>query len=132
MAAETIVPTLNSYLNNTLVPIKQDGGGASYTSKLNREDGQVEFQNISPIALDRLVRAYTPWPGVYTLEFDQRLLIRKGHLAGKVYAIDELQWEGKKPVDSQTFARAYPDILTRLPQTITLATPRNPISGSND
>jgi methionyl-tRNA formyltransferase len=123
-AAETIVPTLSLYLSGDRTPTPQRDDLATHVSKLQREDGEVQLKSISPEQLDRTLRAYTPWPGVYTLEFGNRLILRSGHLANGQFAIEELQWEGKKPVDGDTFARAYPDILTQLPKTLTLTTPR--------
>jgi methionyl-tRNA formyltransferase len=125
LAAKTIASTLEQYVIEKHVPKPQDNKQATYTKKIKREDGEIKLQTITPEQLDRKLRAYTPWPGVYTLEFGTRLIIRRGHLNGSQFAIDELQWEGKKPVDGETFARAYPTILTQLPKTLTLTTPRN-------
>jgi methionyl-tRNA formyltransferase len=124
LAATTIVPALTAYLDQTVEPVPQDNAQATFTKKLNREDGEVNLQTITPLELDRRLRAYTPWPGIYTMEFGTRLIIRRGHLSESIFSIDELQWEGKKPIDSETFARAYPAILTQLPKTLTLTTPR--------
>ena len=124
LAAITIVPAISAYINHAIEPVPQDDTQASYTKKLNREDGEVNLKTITPPELDRMLRAYTPWPGIYTLEFGTRLIIRRGHLADSCFVIEEVQWEGKKPVDGETFARAYPAILTQLPKTFTLTSPR--------
>lgn len=132
LAGRTIVPTLEQYLDGSANPAPQHHANATYTSKLSKDDGAVLLSEQTPEALDRLVRAYTPWPGVYTTEFGQRLILKRGHLENTTYVIDELQWEGKKAVDGATFARAYPAILTQLPRGITLTTSRTPVSGSTD
>lgn len=132
LAGRTIVPTLEAYLATPATITPQDHAQATYSGKLTKDDGQVVLREQTPEVLDRLVRAYTPWPGVYTTEFGPRLLLRRGHLDHGRYVIDELQWEGKRAVDGPTFARAYPAILTQLPEVITLTTSRTPVSGSTD
>ena len=58
----------------------------------------------NPAMLDRLIRAYYPWPGVWTklhMENGTQQIIK--FLPGKM-----IQKEGKKPVDIETFYRGYP------------------------
>lgn len=116
---DTLVPALERYLEGQ-APIAQDHEKATYAPKLVKTDGLVDLATEDPVVLDRKVRALSPWPGVYTLEFGPRLLIKSGYLAGERYVITTVQWEGKKPVDGATFARAHPEILTKLPHQVTL------------
>lgn len=44
----------------------QDESEASHTGKLGREDGQLDWTQPA-VVLERLVRAYHPWPGTMTL-----------------------------------------------------------------
>lgn len=47
-------------------------------------------------------RAMTPWPGIWTLRQaqgkPQRMIIRKCHIKGEKLVLDEVQFEGKKPI----------------------------------
>lgn len=130
LAADTIVAALTLFLEGTSSPLPQDDESATYAPKLTKADGEIHLGTVDPITLDRTVRAFTPWPGVYTDEFaagpepsqrGQRLLVRSGRFEHGTYVITSLQWEGKPVVDGATFARGYPEILTALPQQVKLA-----------
>lgn len=122
-AADSIVPALASYLshpsNRSYLKL-QPSDGVTYAPKLTKQDGQVRLAALTPTTLDRAMRALQPWPGVYTDEFETRLLLRDGLLADDTYVITSLQWAGKSVTDGVTFARAYPDVLTALPTGVTL------------
>lgn len=65
---------------------------ASFTHKLTRQDGFVPWEQFQPEKLDRQFRAFSPWPGVWTLTpKDKRL---------KLVALQPqvlVQLEGKTP-----------------------------------
>ncbi len=46
-------------------PVPQPEDGATYAAKLSREDGRLDFCARDAAALDRQVRALTPWPGTF-------------------------------------------------------------------
>ncbi len=48
--------------------------GATYAAKLSREDGRMEW-SLSATALDRQVRALTPWPGTFTTLGDETIKV---------------------------------------------------------
>lgn len=120
LGADTLPVVLDAYLSGALDPLPQDDEHATYTSKIRRSDGEVRLHSVTADELDRKLRAYTPWPGIHTFEFGDRLILKDGYLDKERFILTQLQWEGKRPVDSATFARSYPDILTALPDTITL------------
>lgn len=94
---------LPAYLSGELTPIPQNHTKATFTKPLTRESGFLDnFKPISSELLDRLIRAYYPWPGVwcYTMINDKRLRIK--FLPGKM-----LQVEGKKPVSYTDFIHGY-------------------------
>ncbi len=47
------------------LPIPQPDHGVTYAAKLAREDGRLDWSQ-DAAALDRRVRAFTPWPGTFT------------------------------------------------------------------
>ncbi len=55
-----------------LPPVPQDDSLATYCPKISREDGRVDWSR--PAAeLVRRSRAFTPWPGLFTLRRNTRL-----------------------------------------------------------
>ena len=53
------------WLNGTVIPRVQDHGEATTTKKLEKGDGEATW-DIPAEALERRLRAYTPWPGLFT------------------------------------------------------------------
>ncbi len=54
--------------------IPQDDSRATHERKLNREHGEIDWTK-SAEQLERLIRAYDPWPGTYTLLDGRKLKI---------------------------------------------------------
>jgi methionyl-tRNA formyltransferase len=46
-------------------PVPQPEQGVTYAAKLTRQDGRLDWTQ-DAIALDRRIRAFTPWPGTFT------------------------------------------------------------------
>ncbi|MFM7677738.1 MAG: methionyl-tRNA formyltransferase [Roseiflexaceae bacterium] len=57
---------LHAYVAGTLIPTPQDDSQASYIGMLSRDDGRIDWQQ-SATHIARMVRAYNPWPGTFTL-----------------------------------------------------------------
>jgi len=49
--------------------IPQDESASSYISKLEREDGKIDWKQ-DAAAIERRIRAYDPWPGTFTLAIE--------------------------------------------------------------
>ncbi len=65
--AELLVTTLPRWLAGEITPIPQDQlpGEPSVCSLIKKEDGQIDWTQ--PAAyIERMTRAYTPWPSAYT------------------------------------------------------------------
>ena len=63
-----------------LAPVEQDHAQATLAPKLQREDGELEW-DLPAEEIDRRVRAFQPWPGV-TLPFGgRRVKVRRGRQA---------------------------------------------------
>lgn len=129
LAAETIPEDLLR-LNKQLLFKKQDSSKASFTKKIKKEDGYVDFNSSAEELMCRY-RAYTPWPGLWTTHNSERVKLLKlavtkshelspGQLVYKdpdfyVGALDfdlrilELQLEGKNPLKSKDFILGYPN-----------------------
>lgn len=118
-AASQLIKTLHAYLEGTISPIEQDHSKATFVKLLSREDGRLDPTTQSAEQMERLVRAYTPWPGT-TIEYKgKRLKVLKSHVVaqadanelqipcmnGSILVLDEVQPEGKKPMSGESFLR---------------------------
>lgn len=102
---ELLEAVLPAYLSGQLKATEQDHKKATYTKPLTRKSGYIDCTKpISPVLLDRLIRAYHPWPGVWTLAKINNQEVRIKFLPNKI-----LQVEGKKPVKYKDFINGYPE-----------------------
>lgn len=87
----------------------QNEEDATYTKIIRKEDGYFDINN-PPTAekLDRMIRAYSPWPGVWTKFQPQRGTSDEAKIV-KFYPGNMVQMEGKKPTKLEDFLRGYPD-----------------------
>ncbi|MDR1910056.1 MAG: methionyl-tRNA formyltransferase [Spirochaetaceae bacterium] len=53
-------------------------GEPSYCSLISREDGRIDW-GLDAVAIDRRIRAYTPWPLCFTVRGGEELYILAGH-----------------------------------------------------
>lgn len=85
----------------------QDHKNATFTKRLTKEDGFIDFKTISSKEFfDRLIRAYYPWPGVWTslrLNNDTPAKVIK-FLPGK-----KIQVEGGREMFYKDFINGYPN-----------------------
>lgn len=73
--AALLLPTsLTQWIYGHLSPQKQSEEAATYTTLLRREDGCINPEK-SAEKLERMWRAYTPWPSVFMYFFGKRLKI---------------------------------------------------------
>ena len=110
--------------------VPQDSSRASYASKLERENGLIDWCQPAEI-IERQIRAFEPWPGSYTNLRDAKNQLRKLKIfsasivdrsdltAGQIDGITigtgdqalrlrEVQLEGKKRTPAEDFARGHP------------------------
>lgn len=65
LGAECITHVLTDLQNGKLNPVAQDNSQACYAHKIEKSHAQINWHN-SAMEIDRLVRAYNPWPVAYT------------------------------------------------------------------
>ncbi len=139
LGADTLVEALPLWVEGKLTLQPQDERSASHTRMLHKEDGKIDWSRPADI-LARTVRAFTPWPGAFTL-WGNRLLkiisahdvqvesgsddrvgtvgLRKEHgvqtltvvTGNGLFIIDKLQLEGKKAMSADEFLRGYSAIV---------------------
>ena len=69
-ARNLLVETIPDYVAGKILPKPQPAEGASYAAKIKKEDGKIDWNEPAEKILNRL-RAFTPWPGVFTFLPDQ-------------------------------------------------------------
>lgn len=128
LGAGLLVETLRGLEKGTL-PAKPQEGEPSFCRPIRREDGEVDW-TLAAAAIERRLRAYTPWPGLYTFLGKTRIKILEadpgpsgrseqpgavwaeagGLLAaaggGTTLKLERVQRAGRMPVSGSDFALA--------------------------
>lgn len=90
MGASLLVDILPDYLRGKIRPRPQPAEGASYAPKVSPAEAEIDWRR-SAVELDRLIRAFTPWPGARTrLPFSERPRL-------KILKAEPLEREGGEP-----------------------------------
>lgn len=74
IGAALLLDVLAPYAAGTLTPRPQDETQATYTHMLTRADGQIDWAAPATL-IERMIRAYDPWPTAFTLWHGQPLKI---------------------------------------------------------
>ncbi len=130
LGAELLIPTLIDFVAGKIVPQVQDESQATYIKTLNKGDGKIDWSK-SALEIERMVRAYNPWPGTYALLEDKiikiiavenKTLALNNHKKGEAFQSDgklaiqcgqdslvilKLQLEGKKIMSAEEFLRGH-------------------------
>ena len=65
VGADLLLKNLDGWVKGDIAAVPQDSSAATFTQKLERSDGAADW-NLPARQLERLHRAYTPWPGLFT------------------------------------------------------------------
>lgn len=66
IAAPLLMKSLKGFFTGSVVPTAQSTEGISICKMLSREDGRIDWTE-SAATIDQNIRAYTPWPGTWTM-----------------------------------------------------------------
>ncbi len=66
LGAELLIKTIPDYISGKIKPFEQDHSKSTYTKIIKKEDGKIDWSK-SAQDLERMVRAYYPWPSSWTL-----------------------------------------------------------------
>ena len=131
--AALLVESLPRWLAGEIAPTDQADlpGAVSTCSLVEKEDGQIDWTQ-SAAHIERMVRAYTPWPSAFTAWKGQNFKIwQAGILAGKaaageavsvengvavgtgdgLLALTTVQPAGKRAMDIRSFLNGAPDFV---------------------
>jgi methionyl-tRNA formyltransferase len=133
LAPSVLLKGLDLIARGKAARTKQDPAKASYVKKLSKENGHIDWSR-PQMAIDRHIRAMTPWPSAYSWipeQGDQKMLKIFGTIIskrakgkpGEVVRVDkhgilvaagegglllrEVQIEGRKRMHAAEFARGY-------------------------
>lgn len=109
IGSNLLLEVLPDYLGGKIKTQEQDHLKATITKKITKEDGRLDLlAPPDPLNLNRMIRAYYPWPSVWT-EIETR---DKGQGTRKVQIKflpkQMIQIEGKKPMTFEEFKNGYP------------------------
>jgi methionyl-tRNA formyltransferase len=133
LGAELLSDTLPKYISGEIKPVSQNEAEATYCKILTKADGKIDWAKPAE-EIERQVRAFTPWPGAWSVWNGKSLKVLKSkvykvHTVYKVsevfkanadfvvscgkdaLEILELQLEGKKPMSAKEFLNGYPGIV---------------------
>jgi len=65
LGAELLIKTIPKWINGEIKPHPQDESKATFTKIIEKEDGKIDWHQ-SAEEIERMIRAYNPWPGSYT------------------------------------------------------------------
>lgn len=140
MGASLLMRTLARYLQGSIRPHPQEHAKATTTPLLTKESGKIDWTQPAR-HVERMIRAYSPWPGVWTAWNGKRLKLiavrvvpndnaKKGlpgtvlvqgnslfiHTGSGMVSVDTLQPESRPVMPVGSFIRGYPGVAgARLP-----------------
>ena len=80
IGAQLMAGTLPKYLSGAIAPQPQPEEGATYSPRIDKADAQIDWRK--PAAeIERMVRAYTPWPGAQTMWNGQLVKVLKAEIS---------------------------------------------------
>ena len=134
IGAQLIAEVLQRY--ESICPVEQDASQVTHCKKIQKEDGIIDWEKETAQQIFNKLRAYTPWPGVYTFFKQQKLSLLDYQPSnnespskappGTVFQMDgcthiqcsvgsivltQIQLAGKKPTDIKSFVNGHPDFV---------------------
>lgn len=134
LGSELITEVISNY--DSITPVPQDPAGVTHRTKITKEMGKVDFTRETAQQIHNKLRAFTPWPGVYTFFKEQKLSLLdfSPHLRlptpdftpGTVFQqetkafitcqagsieLHQVQLAGKKSMDIKSFLNGHPDFI---------------------
>lgn len=131
IGGDLLLETLPKFLSGEVQPQPQNETLVTYARQIKKEDGEIDWSQPA-VNIERLVRAFTPWPGTFTSWNDKQLKIHsgingsgtapQGQVIDKngqiaigtgdgLYYPDQVQLSGKKRMSIIDFANGYSDFV---------------------
>jgi len=108
LGAELLIKTIPDYTSGKIKPVKQNHAEATYTKIIKKEDGKIDWSK-SAIEIERIVRAFYPWPIAWTIWNGKVLKILEARIIGNKLEIKKLQLGGGKILSIKEFLNGHKD-----------------------
>jgi len=106
--AKLLIKIIPDYISGRIKPIEQDHSKATYTKIIKKEDGKIDWSK-SAEEIERMTRAFYPWPTAWTTWNGKILKILEAEVCGNNLAIKKLQLEGGKILSIREFLNGHKD-----------------------
>jgi len=134
VGAELLAETLPPYLAGDLEPRPQPEDGVTFADRLEKDEGELDWSRPA-VEIDRMIRAFRPWPGTFTFWDGRRLKVLEASPLpawdgaappGRVVALDDgagvatgdgalrlerIQLAGKRAMAVEVFLRGARDFV---------------------
>ena len=111
LGIKVLLEVLPEWIQGNIKPRSQNESEATYSKLIKKEDGQIDWSRPAE-EIERMVRAYNPWPGAYTkIKNGEILKIKKVKVENGVLKILIVQPESKKEMPWDAFLRGHPEFL---------------------
>ncbi len=119
LGAKMLTEIIPKWINGEINPQQQDSSKATYTQKIQKEDGLINL-NETPEMTEKKIRAFTPWPGAYIFIDGKRLIIAQAEIihshtknfgvgASNALKIKRVKPEGKNEMSFEDYLRGNPN-----------------------
>ncbi len=118
-AGQILPHVIEEYLAGNLKPTPQDESQATYTKIITKQDGFIDIPDLENLTsyeiekgkleIDRKIRAFYPWPGVWT-----KVTIKNQEVRIKLLPKQQVQIEGKNPMNVKDFVNGYPEMKEKM------------------
>ncbi|MFH1671603.1 MAG: methionyl-tRNA formyltransferase [Candidatus Portnoybacteria bacterium] len=137
LGADLLIEAIPLFIQGKIKPKEQEEKEVSFSKILKREYGQIDWKEPAK-NIERKVRAFTSWPGTYSIWNEKKIKIIKVRImnnpnnvtypTGKVLVVpqneigiqcgdgnflvvEKLQLEGKKEIGAEDFLRGHSDFI---------------------
>ena len=108
LGAEFLVKTIPDCISGKIKPVEQNHSEATFTKIIKKEDGKINWSK-SATEIERMVRAFYPWPTAWTIWNGKILKILEAEVRNEKLAIKKLQLEGGKILSIKEFLNGHKD-----------------------
>lgn len=102
VGGKLLAEAIELWSEEKIKPKEQDHSQATYTKKIEKEDGLIDLSNDSEKNYRKFL-AYQPWPGIYFMKDGKRIKITEAALENGKFEIKKVVPEGKKEIDYKNF-----------------------------
>lgn len=118
-AAAKLPLILKEYMSDKIIPTPQIDSNATYCNKISKQDGYISDKDTAESAYNKY-RAFINWPKARIISTPVHIIIKKASMEMGKLKLETVQIPGKRPVDINSFKNGYPDLLTKLPDFVTI------------